>query len=181
MSKNVLVLTGSPRRGGNSDLLADALIKGAQAAGHTVTKYTTADKRIAGCRACRGCYTMGRACVIDDDFNALAPLVEQADVLVFATPLYWFSVPAQLKAAIDRFYALDNTGRLAHIRESALLACAATTDMPDFDGLVRAYQNLCGYKKWTDRGVLLAPGVEEKGDVAKTDLPARAEALGAAL
>ena len=62
MSKNVLVLTGSPRRGGNSDLLADALIKGAQAAGHTVTKYTTADKRIAGCRACRLLHNGPRLC-----------------------------------------------------------------------------------------------------------------------
>ena len=103
MAKNILVLTGSPRNGGNTDQLADAFIAGAQWAGHTVTKYATADKNIKGCMDCKACFANGGVCVIPDDFPTLAPLMEQADMVVFATPLYWFSFPAQLKAAIDRF------------------------------------------------------------------------------
>jgi len=76
MSRNILVLTGSPRKGGNSDLLADAFIKGAKAAGNRVDKYETGLKRIVGCKACDRCYSQGEACVFGDDFNALAPLLE---------------------------------------------------------------------------------------------------------
>ena len=99
MSRNILVLTGSPRKGGNSDLLADAFIKGAKAAGNRVDKYETGLKRIVGCKACDRCYSQGEACVFGDDFNALAPLMEQSDTLVLVTPMYWFTFPTPLKAS----------------------------------------------------------------------------------
>ena len=86
MSKNILILTGSPRKGGNIDKLADAFISGAEQAGHTAVKYATATKNIMGCKACNRCFSKGTACVFSDDFNELAPLVEQADRIVFAMP-----------------------------------------------------------------------------------------------
>ena len=107
MSKQILILTGSPRPNGNSFLLAEAFKKGAEEAGHTVHRFDTAHVEIDGCRACNQCYQHGKACVFDDDFNLLAPHLEKADVLVLATPLYWFSFPAQLKAALDKAILTD--------------------------------------------------------------------------
>ncbi|MDD2472570.1 MULTISPECIES: flavodoxin family protein [unclassified Methanoculleus] len=181
MSKKILVLTGSPRKGGNSDLMADAFIKGAQAAGHAVTKYETGLKKINGCKACNECYSKGDACVFRDDFNTLAPLMEQSDVLVLATPMYWFTFPAQLKAALDKMYALLIGGRQSNIKESILLACAETTEEADFDGLVRTYGLIASYQKWTDLAHLLVPSVVEKGDILHTDALRRAEELGLSL
>lgn len=178
MGKSILVLTGSPRKGGNSDLLADAFIKGARAAGHDVTKYGTAFKEIGGCRACDRCYSKGKACVFDDDFNELAPLIEQSDVMVFATPLYWFTFPAQLKAALDKMYAFTGGKRPGVPKEGLLLSVAETSVLSDFDGLVKAYELSLAYMKWKDLGHLLVPSVPAVGDILRTDALERAEALG---
>lgn len=181
MSKKILVLTGSPRQGGNSDRMADAFIRGAQAAGNTVTKYETGLKKIGGCKACNKCYSNGEACVLGDDFNTLAPLMEQSDILVIATPMYWFTFPAQLKAALDKMYALLIGGRESNIKGSILLACTETTEEADFDGLVKTYELIASYQKWTDLAHLLIPAVVEKGDILHTDALKRAEELGLSL
>lgn len=181
MGKNILVLTGSPRQGGNSDLMAEAFIKGAEAAGNTVTKYEAGRKKIYGCQACNSCYTNGDACVFNDDFNSLAPLMEQSDLIVIATPMYWFTFPAQIKAALDKMYALLIGGRQSNIKESIILACAETGDVGDFDGLVKTYQHIAAYQKWTDIAQLLIPSVVEKNDINHTDALQKAEAIGYAL
>lgn len=178
MSKNILVLTGSPRARSNSDRMADAFIKGAEAAGHTVTKYKTAEKKIGGCRACNQCYSKGKACVFDDDFNKLAPLMEDADVVVLVTPLYWFSFPAQIKAAIDRFHAMTMAKRPIQGKECVLMVSAADSDIQVFGGIQRSYELIAQYLNWKDRGQLYAKNVYEPGDIEKTDLLKRAEELG---
>ena len=181
MSKDILVLTGSPRKGGNSDLMADAFIKGAKKAGHTVTKYKTAAKNIQGCKACDTCFSNGDACSFDDDFNELAPLLAKADTLVFVTPLYWYSFPAQLKAAIDKLYAFNFGNVPLKIKECMLLVCAEENNEDIFAGIVKSYELIAAYKKWTDLGHLIVPGVSEKGDVKHTDGLKKAEALGAGI
>lgn len=178
MSKNILVLTGSPRKGGNSDQLADAFIIGAQQAGHTVVKYTTADKKIKGCMDCKTCFSKSVACSIPDDFNELAPLVEQADMLVFATPLYWFSFPAQLKAAIDKLFAFLIGQKTLKIKECALIVCAGDKNESSFDGIVTSYKLIAGHMGWKDSGTILVPGILAKDDILKTDGLKRAEELG---
>ncbi len=178
MSKNILVLTGSPRKGGNSDRLADAFITGAQQAGHTVIKYATADKQFKGCRACQTCFSRGTACSFADDFNELAPLVEQADMLVLATPIYWFTFPAQLKAALDKFFSFLIGQKTLNIKDSALLACAGNPREDSFDGLVSSYKLSAGHMGWKDNGIILVPGLMAKDDILKTDGLKRAEELG---
>lgn len=178
MSKNILVLTGSPRKGGNSDQLADAFIAGAQQAGHTVVKYVTADKQIKGCRACNTCFSKGTACSFSDDFNELAPLVEQADMIVFATPLYWFSFPVQLKAALDKFFSFLIGQKNLKIKDCALLACAGDKNEAGFDGLVTTYKLIAGHMGWKDKGTILVPGLMAKDDILKTDGLTRGEELG---
>lgn len=97
-SKKILVLTGSPNREGNTNKMADAFIRGAEQAGHSAVKFETAFKNLRG-------FT---ASAEKDDFGELEPLLNDSDVLVIATPLYWFSFPAQIKAAIDQFDATPN-------------------------------------------------------------------------
>jgi multimeric flavodoxin WrbA len=87
MGKNILIITGSPRKNGNSDMMADAFIKGALAAGHKTIKFEAAFKKISGCTACDKCWSTGSACVINDDFAGLEPLLEEADMIVLAFPL----------------------------------------------------------------------------------------------
>ncbi|VBB04899.1 nadph-dependent fmn reductase [Lucifera butyrica] len=178
MSKNILVLTGSPRKGGNSDQLADAFIAGAQQAGHTVVKYVTADKKIKGCIACYTCFSKGTACSIPDDFNDLAPLVENADMIVFATPIFWFSFPMQLKAAFDKFFSFLIGQKTLKIKDCALLACAGDKSETCFEGLVTTYKQVAGHMGWKDSGTILVPGLMAKDDILKTDGLKRAEELG---
>lgn len=178
MSKNILVLTGSPRKGGNSDQLADAFIAGAERSGNTVTKYMTAFKSIKGCRACNLCYSKKNACVFDDDFNELAPLIEEAEVIVFAFPLYWFTFPMQIKAAIDKIYSIMVAGRKLRIEQCALMICAEDDRECCFDGIVRTYELITEYLEWKDIGRITLTGVNHIGDVQKTDGLQHAEKLG---
>jgi len=177
--KNILVLTGSPRKGGNSDLLADAFIKGAEEAGHKVSKFASAEKKIAGCRACDKCWSTGTACIFPDDFRELAPLVEEADTLVIVSPVYWFTMSAQIKAAIDRLYAYYTPNRKKDLKltETVLLSCAA--DEPSvFKGLEETYKSLLAYTGWRNAGIITVPEVSDKGDILKTDALTKAEELG---
>lgn len=99
--KNILVISSSPRRRGNSDLLADAFIEGAQEAGHTVEKISLHDKRIGFCRGCLGCQKTQR-CILRDDMDDILPRMQQAEVIVFASPVYFYSLCGQLKTLLDR-------------------------------------------------------------------------------
>ena len=178
MSKNILVLTGSPRIGGNSDKLAEAFISGAKQVGHTTVKYVTAQKNIEGCIDCKTCFSKGDACSFPDDFNELAPLVEQADMIVLATPLYWFTFTAQMKLAIDKFISFLIGGKTLKIKECALLVCGGDPDPSCFEGIVASYKSIARHMKWQDAGTIIAPGVYGKDDIATTDALARAETLG---
>ena len=79
MSKKIVVITGSPRKAGNSFAMTDAFIKAAQAKGHTVTRFDAAMMNVGGCHACETCFKSGKACSFDDDFNKIAPAVLEAD------------------------------------------------------------------------------------------------------
>ena len=80
--------------------MTDAFIRAAQAKGHTVTRFDAAMMKIGGCHACETCFKTGKACSFDDDFNLIAPAVLEADALVFTMPVYWYSIPAQIKGVI---------------------------------------------------------------------------------
>lgn len=101
MSKKVLIISGSPRKGGNSDLLCDRFREGAEAAGNTVEKVFLRSLKIGPCMACYGCRGKG-VCVQKDDMEELLDQMVKADVLVLATPVYFYSMDGQLKTMIDR-------------------------------------------------------------------------------
>lgn len=181
MSKNILVLTGSPRKGGNTDKLADAFIAGARQAGHTTVKFATADKQIKGCIDCQTCFSRGSACSVPDDFAELAPLLEQAEIIVFATPMYWFSFPVQLKAAIDKFYAYLIAKRDLKIKECVLLVSGGGTDLTTYEGITTSYKLIADFLNWQDSGIIIVPGLHDKDDIIKTDGLKKAEELGKSL
>lgn len=179
MKKNILIIAGSPRKGGNSEMLANAFARGASSKGHIATIFNAAAKNISGCKACDACWTKGRACSFIDGFTELEPLLEQADAVVFSSPLYWFSFSTQIKAAIDKMNAYDSnmTLRPLKVEESALLICGAGEDRGIFDGVVATYSNMLKYLRWKNMGVLAVPGVQKKGEVPESALK-RAEQLG---
>lgn len=176
--KNIVVITGSPRKGGNSDKMANAFIKGAASQGHKLAKIAAADMNIHGCHACDACYSTEKPCIFHDDFNQIAGAILEADVIVLATPMYWFSFSAQIKALIDRWYSLNRSQEgLKGKKECVLLACGAD-DREHFEGLERTYEIMAEYLQWKDAGRVIAPGVSAVGDIENTDALEMAEALG---
>ena len=105
MNKNVLILSGSPRNGGNSDLLCDEFMRGALESGNQVEKIRVAEKKIGYCKACYYCRQSGGVCAIKDDMAEVLQKMIDADVIVLASPVYFYSIDAQLKALIDRTVA----------------------------------------------------------------------------
>lgn len=169
MSKKIAVITGSPRKSGNSAAMADAFIKAAEEKGHSVTRFDAASMNVGGCHACETCYKTGKACTFDDDFNLIAPAVLEADAVVFATPVYWYSIPAQIKAVIDKLYSFCVAGKDIAGKECALIACCEEEDMSVLDGVRVPVERSAALMKWRMVGEVLIPGVLNIGDIDKTD------------
>ena len=117
----IVVLTGSPRRNGNTNHLAGQFIKGAEEAGHEVYHFDCAQRKVSSCIACNRCGMNGQ-CIFNDDFGQLRPHLVTADMVVFATPMYYFGFSSQLKAVIDRFYALNGQVKGSEKRSALLMA-----------------------------------------------------------
>ncbi len=165
MAKNIVVITGSPRKGGNSDSLAQAFIDAARQAGNSVELFSAAANPVLPCRACDACWNRGTACSFEDGFRILAPMLLKADVVVFATPLYWFSFSAQIKAAIDKLYSFmcDKCETKLHVQKAYLFVTAeAENETEEFDGIKSSFNLICDYMQWDNAGVLIADGLGAK-------------------
>ena len=164
MAKNILILSASLRAGSNSETLANAFADGARAAGHTVEVVSLRGKSIAFCRGCLACQTLGR-CVIDDDAVAITEKMQHADVIAFATPIYYYEMSGQLKTLLDRANALFPSD---YAFRDIYLLTSATEDEPDTDE--RAIHGLEGwiacYEKCRLAGTVFAGGVTEPGAIA---------------
>lgn len=171
----ILVLTGSPRKNGNSNTLADNFIKGAEEAGHRVERFDAAFKNVHPCVACNSC-GMNGACVFKDDFEFVRRHIVDADVVVFATPMYYFGISAQLKAVIDRFYAIN--GQIHRPKKAVLLMTYADTSSAEAEPIKSHYRVLLNYLGWQDAGQIIAPGVWPTGAVVRTPYPEQAYELG---
>ena len=181
MSKKIVVITGSPRKNGNSFAMTEAFIKAAEEKGHTVTRFDAAMKKVGGCHACETCYSTGNACTFDDDFNTIAPAILEADAIVFTMPVYWYSIPAQIKGVIDRIFSLVVGGKDIAGKECALITCCEEEDMSVMDGVRIPMERMCALNKWKMVGEVLIPGVLNVGDIDKTDGGKRAAALADAI
>ena len=169
MSKKIVVITGSPRKDGNSFAMTDAFIEAAEKKGHSVIRFDAALKNVGGCHACETCYKSGKACSHDDDFNLLAPDIIEADAVVFTMPVYWYSIPAQIKGVIDKLFSLVVGGKDIAGKECALITCCEEDDMSVMDGVRVPIERSAALLKWKMAGEVLIPGVLKVGDIDKTD------------
>ena len=172
----IVVLTGSPRRNGNSAYLAERFIKGAEEKGHEIFRFDCAFRRVEPCRACNRC-GMDGPCVIQDDFAELRPRLVEADMVVFATPMYYFGVSAQMKRVIDRFYAINGQIKGAR-KKAAFLMTYANTAEREAEPMLLHYRVLLEYLGWESAGEVVAPGVWTAGSVKRTGYGEMAYKLG---
>lgn len=174
--KTVLILSGSPRKGGNSDLLCDAFMRGAQEAGHQVEKIRIASKRINYCLGCYHCRENNGQCAIQDDMIEILDKMLRADVLVLASPVYFYSVNAQMKALIDRTVArwLEFDGKEFYYIMSAAedTDTVMDTTLACFRGFADCLNNS------HERGVIYGKGAYEKGEIIGTVAMEQAYEMG---
>ncbi|MBR1881579.1 MAG: flavodoxin family protein [Muribaculaceae bacterium] len=174
--KKVIVISTSLRRGSNSDMLADQFVEGAMAAGNEVEKISLAGKNIQFCKGCLACQKLGH-CVINDDVNAIMAQVLKADVVVWATPIYYYEMSGQMKTLIDRMNAMYEKDY--QFRDVYLLSTAAEDEeyTPK-----RAEMGLTGwidcYPKSRLAGTLFCGGVNDPGDISGNPKLQAALALG---
>lgn len=163
MPKKVLIVTASLRAGSNSDALAESFARGAQEAGHSVEVISLKNKRIDFCHGCLACLKSGR-CVISDDATVLAKKVGKADVVAFATPVYYYGLSGQLKTLLDRCNSLY--GRDYAFRDVYLLASAAEAEDSTVEGSVRGLQGWIDcFEKASLSDTIFAGGVNNPGDI----------------
>ena len=175
MSKKVLILSGSPRKNGNSDILCDEFMKGAIEAGNEVEKIRVAEKNIGYCRACYACRSTG-VCAIKDNMAEVLQKMIDADVLVLASPVYFYSIDAQLKALIDRTVA-----RWTQVKnkEFYYIVTAADGEEEAAETTIacfRGYADCVNGAK--EKGIVYGMGVYEKGKVKDTKAMTEAFEMG---
>ena len=170
---NILILQASPRAKGNTAWMADEYKKAAEAAGHQVTLMNVSNKKIAGCLACEYCHKKGNgACIQKDDMEELYPLMAEADVLVLAAPIYYFTLCAEIQAPIQRMYCVNKP---AKVQKMALLVSSYSPGV--YDGAKAEYRDICGYWRVTDTGVVTAKIDEQKTEETKAKIVALVEKL----
>ena len=161
--KNVLILSGSPRLNGNSDLLCNEFMRGAQEAGHKVEKIRVATKKIGYCRACYFCRDHEGQCAVRDDMAEILEKMLKADIIVLASPVYFYSIDAQLKTVIDRTVArwLE-----FHNKEFYYIMSAAEDTDTVMDTTLACLRGLADCLDGSvERGIIYGKGVYEKGEI----------------
>ncbi len=170
--KKVVLVNSSFRKGGNTEILAERFTAGAREAGNEVKVINLRDMNLKFCVGCLTCQKTGR-CVLKDDVNPLLETVKNADVLVFATPVYYYCMSGQLKTFLDRMNPLF--GQDNKFKEVYLLTAAADTDKSAMDGTVKGVQGWIDcFDKVELAGVVYGVGASDIGDIS--DMPAAGEA-----
>ena len=163
MRKKVLIISTSPRKGGNSDTLAEEFARGVREAGHEVEKISLWDKTIGFCRGCLACQKTGR-CVIHDDADMIAQKMLTAEVIVFATPIYYYEMSGQMKTMLDRGNPLYSSDYA--FREIYLLATAADTDDSAMDGAAKGLEGwISCFEKARLAGMVFGGGADAIGTI----------------
>ena len=181
MGKKIIVLNGSPRKNGNTSALVKAFREGAESAGHSVTEFWLEGMKINGCRGCcAGGKNPESPCVQKDDMEQIYPAYKEADVVVLASPLYYWTISGQLKCAFDRLFAVAecDPSYTNPRKESALLMAAEGNG---FEETVYWYDRLMGHIGWKDWGKVLCGGVMAVGDIEGKPELEEARRLGASI
>ena len=159
----ITVLNGSPRKE-NTSAMVDAFVEGAQEAGHEVEVLHVGKMKIAGCMACEYCHSKGEGkCVQKDDMEKVMPAYLDAEIIVYASPVYYFGMTAQITAAIQRVYAI---GKPSKAQKAVLLLSSASPNV--YSGSINTYKDMLEYMGIEDAGIITAAG-DENGSSAKLD------------
>lgn len=155
----ILVLNGSPRPNGNTAAMVNAFAEGARESGHHVDVISVCAQRIAGCLACEYCHTKGgRRCIQQDAMQPVYPLLDEAEMIVLASPIYYHSISGQLQCAVNRIYALDKPKKL---KRAALFLSSGSDNV--YDGAIYEYRNsFLDYLKLEDMGIFTAYDQQNK-------------------
>ena len=176
MSKKVLILSGSPRKGGNSDLLCDEFMRGAEEAGHEVEKIRVAEKKIGYCSACYYCQQSGGVCAKKDDMAEVLQKIIEADVIVLSSPVYFYSIDAQLKTVIDRTVA-----RWTEVKDKEFYYIVTCAD-DERESQERIIECFRGYADCVEgaveKGVVYGIGVYRPGEIKNSPAFAQAYEMG---
>lgn len=175
MGKKVLVLSASPRKGGNSDTLCDELIRGAEEAGHQTEKIFLKDKNVNYCLGCGNCSNYGKSCPQKDDMEGILQKMIDADVIVLATPVYFYSMNAQLKTVIDRCCAgyTKISGK-----DFYFIITAAEEDIEAMEATIQGLRGFTSCLPYAvERGIIYGLGAWLVGEISNK--PAMGEAFEA--
>lgn len=175
----IVVLEGSPNRKGSTHLLVEAFAKGAKEAGHSIQTVHAAHADIHPCTGCIHCGYEG-PCVQKDEMETIRAVILDAEMLVFATPLYYYGMSAQLKILVDRFCSFNGSIQRKHMC-SALLAVAWNNDNWTFEALESHYRTLVHYLNFRDQGMVLGKGCGTPAMTQNSDYLAMAYQLGKGL
>ena len=168
----IAVFQGSPRKE-NTAAMVQAFREGAEAAGHTVEEYHVGRMKIAGCLGCEYCHGKGEgACVQKDDLEKILPAYKEADMIVFASPIYYFNMTAQIEAAIQRVYCI---GKPLKATKLALLLSSVSPGV--YDAAIAQIKAYCGYTGIELAGVITANDPENKTDAKMNEIREFAKAL----
>jgi len=168
----IAVFNGSPRKGTTSKMI-QAFREGAEAAGHQVDEYQVGRMKIAGCLGCEYCHTKGEgACVQKDDFEKILPAYKEADMIVFASPIYYFTMTAQMEAAIQRVYCI---GKLLNAKKAALLLTSGSPGV--YDAAIAQFQGYMGFSSIEIAGIITSNGGENGSEAKLNEVREFAKAL----
>lgn len=164
---NILVLNGSPRKHGNTAFMIEAFLDGAKQQGHHVDVISVCEKNINGCLACEYCHTKGNgACIQQDDMQEIYPLLQEAEMVVLASPVYYHGFSGQLQCAINRIYALDKPKKL---RKAALFLSSGSDSV--YDGTIYAYENsFIQYLGLENMGIFKAYDLQNQSEALRKEL-----------
>jgi multimeric flavodoxin WrbA len=175
--KKIVVLIGSPRKNGNTEILVNAFISGVDKQKNSVELISVIENKVSGCTGCNFCFQDSRhRCVQKDDMQGIYEKLADADVLVIATPIYFYGVSAQLKCIIDRLHnPIRNTFK---VKELVLLAVCANTIPTVFDSVKTMYRSILSFFSLKDAGMITVSGVSDKGDISGHPALMEARKLG---
>lgn len=167
MSK-ILVLSGSPRKDGNTDRLVESFVKGAEE-NNDIEVISIHDYNINPCIGCNSCFSRtGNDCVQNDDMNQIYEKMSETDIVIIASPVYFYGISAQLKAVVDRFHTPKRNS--FSVKKLGLILVGAA-ELPElFNSIISQYKLVLNFFGLEDLGMVLVRGAKEKGDVKDTDL-----------
>ena len=168
----IAIFNGSPRKQ-NTSAMVQAFIEGAEAAGHEAVEYQVGKMNIGGCLGCEYCHTKGDGkCIRKDDLEQIMPAYLEADMVVFASPIYYFTMTAQMEAAIQRVYCI---GKPAKATKSALLLSSGSPGV--YDGAIAQFKAYMAYAGIEVAGIITANGTQNKSEAKLTEIKEFAKSL----